>query len=128
MYNSVVTPGSPQLAIIDSSQECLTGKVVLGWTPPINTGKYGDEDIEHYVLNVTGPSGYTCLPEQCNVTTTNTTISGLLCNTSYNVTVRAVNCIGEGDLSEKVEINERGLLYTCTCWMYMYYVVEKKTC
>ena len=46
------------------------------------------------------PPGFVCPPEQCNVTTTNTTnITGLSCSTEYNFTVRAVNCVGSSSAS-----------------------------
>ena len=77
---------------------------ILDWSPPTNTGGPSVE-IEHYLVNVTGPPGFNCPPDQCNVTTTSTTITGLKCNTSYIVTVRAVNCIGEGTLTTPVVIN-----------------------
>ena len=80
------------------------GHVSLEWTQPNDTSGQ-DLTIEHYVVNVTGPAGFTCPADQCNVTTTNTTITGLLCNTSYTVTVRAVNCIGEGNTSNPIMIN-----------------------
>ena len=62
-------------------------------------------NIEHYIVNVTGSENFVCPPNQCNVTTTNTTITGLLCNTSYIVTVRAVNFLGEGNSSNPIIIN-----------------------
>ena len=80
------------------------GHVSLEWTQPNGTGGQ-DLTIEHYVVNVTGPAEFTCPADQCNVTTTNTTITSLLCNTSYTVTVRAVNCIGEGNTSNPIIIN-----------------------
>ena len=71
----------------------------LQWSPPTDTGV----DITHYVVDVTGPAGVTCLPEPCNVISgTTTIITGLLCNTNYTVTVRAVNCRGEGTSSSVV--------------------------
>ena len=80
------------------------GHVSLEWNQPNDTGGQ-DLTIEHYVVNVTGPAGFTCPANQCNVTTTNTTITGLLCNTSYTVTVTAVNCIGEGNSSNPIIIS-----------------------
>ena len=80
------------------------GHVSLEWTQPNDTGGK-DLTIENYVVNVTGPAGFICPPNQYNVTTTITTITGLLCNTSYTVTVRAVNCIGEGNTSNPIIIN-----------------------
>ena len=76
-------------------------QVTLQWTPPTDTGGPG-VDITHYVVDVTGPAGVTCSPEPCNMisgTTTNTTITGLLCNTTSTVTVRAVNCRNESNSS-----------------------------
>ena len=74
-------------------------QVTLQWTSPNYTG---GQEILRYLVDV---SGFACPPHQCNVTTTNTTITGLQCNTSYTVTVRAVNCIGEGTPSEPVPIS-----------------------
>ena len=77
-------------------------QVTLQWTPPTYTGVPG-VDITHYVVDVTGPAGVTCSPEPCNmISGTNTTITGLLCNANYTVTVRAVNCRGEGTSSSVV--------------------------
>ena len=82
----------------------------LEWTQPNDTSGH-DLTIEHYIVNVTGPAEFTCPADQCNVTTTNTTITGLLCNTSYTVTLKAVNCIGEGNSSNPIIINT-GLSHT----------------
>ena len=62
--------------------------------------------IEYYLVNVTGPGGFTCPPEQCNVTTTNTIITNLECDNVYLVTVRAVNCIGVGNISNSLAITD----------------------
>ena len=64
--------------------------------------------MERYLVNVTGLPGFNCPPDQCNVTTTNTTITGLKCNTSYMVTVRAVNCIGEGTPTDATSVRTHG--------------------
>ena len=91
-------------------------QVTLVWNPPNSIGGLSVE-IKRYLLNITGPPGFTCPPEQCNVTTTNTTITGLMCNTSYNVTVRAVNCAGEGsDLV--VSVVPPGERLHCTQYYY----------
>ena len=74
-----------------------THEVALQWTPPTNTG---GQEIDHYLVTVTGPDGYTCSPDQCNVTATNTTLTELECGSSYTVTVSAVNCIGESNSSQ----------------------------
>ena len=100
-------PDSPQLPNTRVSATCHNvngNQVTLQWTPPTNTGGQGVE-IERYLLTVTGPVGFTCPPSQCSVTANTTTITGLQCGTSYMVTVRAVNCIGESRPSEPVEIN-----------------------
>ena len=89
----------------NANKSTTIGSVSLEWSQPNDTGGQG-VDIEYYVLNVTGPTEYICPADQCNVTTTNTTITGLLCNTSYTVTVRAVNCIGESkNSSQPILIN-----------------------
>ena len=87
------------------------GQATLHWTSPTDTGGQG-VDIKMYLVDVIGPAGYTCPSDQCNVTTTNTTITGLLCNTSYTVTVRAVNCRGVSAPSQAIEINTPGMLQT----------------
>ena len=91
-------PGSPTLMDLPSAScDPMSGnQVTLHWTPPTDTG--GDNvTIEHYVVDVTEPAGVTCSPEPCNtISGANATITGLLCNTNYTVTVRAVNCRGEG--------------------------------
>ena len=98
------SPGSPTLINAPSLIKCdaVNGnQVTLNWT---NTGGL------YYLLNVTGPAGYICPADQCNVTTTNTTITGLLCNTNYTVTVRAVNCAGSSAPSQPVVIRITGQL------------------
>ena len=87
-----------------SSCDCNGSQITLQWTPPNETGGQ-DIEIEHYLLNITGQAGYACPPEQCNVTTNTTTITGLQCNTSYIVSVRAVNCNGIGNSSKFVVVN-----------------------
>ena len=85
-------------------------QVTLQWTPPTDTGGPG-VNIGRYVVDVTGPAGVTCSPEPCNMTSgtiTTTTITGLLCNANYTVTVRAVNCRGEGNSSPPVVIRVTG--------------------
>ena len=99
------------MSVPSTSCDPMSGnQVTLQWTPPTDTG--GDNVIiEHYVVDVTGPAGVTCSPEPCNMisgTTTNTTITGLLCNTNYTFTVRAVNCRGEGNSSPPVVIRTAG--------------------
>ena len=90
--------------------------VTLQWTTPTDTGV----DIDHYVVNVTGPAGVTCLPGHCNmISGTTTTITDLLCNTSYIVTVKAVNCRGASVSSQPVIITVlAGKLYGLTNLSY----------
>ena len=110
------SPGSPTLINAPSLLTCdpVNGnQVTLNWT---NTGGL------YYLLNVTGPAGYTCPADQCNVTTINTTITGLLCSSNYTVTVRAVNCAGASGPSQPVVIRITGQLskfkhYTVHCLM-----------
>ena len=75
-------------------------QVTLAWSPP--SGQV--VEIEYYLVDVAEPAEITCLLDQCNVTTTNTTITGLLCNTSYTITVTAVNCRGKGTVSDAISI------------------------
>ena len=96
-------PGTPQNLVMSSHCGMNGNQVTLVWTPPTNTGGPSVE-IEQYLVNVTGPPGFNCPPDQCNVITTSTTITGLKCNTSYMVIVRAVNCIGVGSPTEPLVI------------------------
>ena len=93
-------PGFPILMNVPPTtcDSVSDNQVTLQWTPPTDTGGPG-VDIDHYVVDViesgdiTGSDGVACSPEPCNMTTTtSTTITGLLCDISYTVTVRAVNC------------------------------------
>ena len=97
------TPGFPNILDQEVLLVCHNGseKAPITWSEPIDTGGV---QIEYYLVNVTGPAGFTCLPEQCNVTTTSTIITNLECNVTYSVTVRAVNCVGVGDISNSLTI------------------------
>ena len=86
-----------------SEAPCNLYDITIRWTPPTNTGGQGVL-IDYYLVSVSGPDGYTCPPDQCNVTTTNTTLTGIVCNTSHIVSVRAVNCAGSSNDSESMEI------------------------
>ena len=81
-------------------------RATLEWAPPTNTGGEG-VSIERYIVSVTTASGtgYTCPPDQCNVTTPSTSITGLQCNTSYTVAVIAVNCKGQSMPSAPATLN-----------------------
>ena len=97
-------PGSPTLSSVSS---IVNGQATLEWAPPTNTGGEG-VSIERYIVSVTTASGtgYTCPPDQCNVTTPNTTITGLQLNTSYTVAVTAVNCAGQSMPSTPVSLSQ----------------------
>ena len=87
------------------------------------------KEIEFYTLDVTGQPEFTCSPDECQVTSATTTISGLMDNTSYTITVRAVNCIGEGNYSHPLRIDvpplfcgQYELLYLCLKLKIVYFV------
>ena len=90
---------------VSSSLTCdsNSNQVTLQWTPPTNTGGQGVV-ITHY--NITGlPQSASCSTGPCDmVDSTATTITGLQCNTSYRVAVRAVNCRGIGTNSDPIDI------------------------
>ena len=99
-------PGPPTSVKFQLIMSCDDGlRAFLNWNPPTNTGGEGVR-IDRYLVNVTRPDGYTCPPDQCNVTTPFTTITGLQCNTSYTVAVRAVNSVGESVPSEAIHIQK----------------------
>ena len=103
-------PGPPTLMSIPSTTcDSMSGnQIILQWIRPNDTGA-DNVTIEHYVVDVTGPAGVTCSPEPCNnISGTITSLTGLLCNTNYTVTVRAVNCRGEGNSSTPVVIRTTG--------------------
>ena len=103
---STGTPGTPQNMLISCNTNA--NQFTLEWSPPIDAGGM----ISHYLVNVTGPPGFNCPPDQCNVTTTTTTITGLKCTASYMFTVRAVNCIGEGSPTQPMAAN---MALPCEC-------------
>ena len=90
--------------------------VTLQWTPPTNTGGQGVM-ITHYVLTGLPQSASCSNVPNCNMTTgttTTTTITGLQCNTTYSVAVSAVNCRGNGAVSNTIEITVQPDLCVCT--------------
>ena len=94
----VGVPDSPKFTFTSISLSCVgDSRVALQWSSPMTM-----KEIQFYTLDVTG---FTCSPDECQVNSTNTTISGLMDNTSYTITVRAVNCIGEGNYSQPLRID-----------------------
>ena len=78
--------------------------VTLQWTLPTNTGEQGAE-IEYYELIGLPQSASCCPAGPCDrIISTTTIITGLQCNTSYSVAVRAVNCRGNGTFSDPIDI------------------------
>ena len=60
----------------------------------------GDTSHTHYQVHVevASPAGFVCPPEQCNITTTTTTITGLSCATNYyTLAISAFNCAGQSN-------------------------------
>ena len=105
-----LTLAAPDPPVLMSAPSLLCNsngnQVNLQWIPPTNTGGQGVM-IDRYLVTVSGPAGYTCPTDQCNVTTTSTTLTGLECGSTYMVSVSAVNCIGESGASNTIMINLR---------------------
>ena len=87
---------------VSSSLKCDSNginEITLQWTPPTTM-------ITHYELAGL-PQYATCSPGPCDmINGTTTTITGLRCNTSYMVSVRAFNasCGINGALSDPIKI------------------------
>ena len=116
-YYCIDFPGPPSLTSAASSTTCdgdSNMAVTLQWTPPTNTGGQGMM-ITHYML-IGLPQSASCSTGPCdNITSTTTTITGLQCNTSYNVSVRAVNCRGNGNFSNSIQIIVQPAPSMCPC-------------
>ena len=88
---------------VSSSLTCDSNdnnQITLQWTPPTNTSVV----ITHYELAGL-PQYATCSPGPCDtINATNTTLTGLQCNTSYMVSVRAVSDSCVGTFSDPIEI------------------------
>ena len=102
----VTAAGIPDLPVLMDIPSTTCGsngthEVTLQWTPPTNTG---GQVIDRYLVTVSGPAGYICPTDQCNVTTTSTTLTGLECGSTYLVSVSAVNCIGEGNSTQPMMV------------------------
>ena len=93
-YPAVPTP--PQVTAPIVSCDLVSGsyQAMLQWS--------GDTSHTHYQVHVevASPAGFVCPPEQCNITTTTTTITGLSCATNYYIlAISAFNCAGQGNTS-----------------------------
>ena len=99
-----VLPGSPTLMSVPSiTCGSNSNQVTLQWTPPTNTGGQGVMITRYSITGL--PQGTNCSTGPCDmVDSTATTITGLQCNDSFIVSVRAVNCRGVGS-SLQVPIN-----------------------
>ena len=108
VHHFLGVPGPPTSVFSTASslgsEPIACDSITLKWAPPTDTGGQGVV-IEHYLVSVLGPDEYICPQEQCKITTTSTTITGLQCNTDYTATVRAANCAGDSIESGRVEIH-----------------------
>ena len=87
----LVVPSSPQVTgVVLCDRFSRSFSAELQWS--------GDTSHTHYQVKVISPAGFVCPPEQCNITTTTTTITGLSCDyTNYSFAITAVNCVGESN-------------------------------
>ena len=110
----LVLAGPPTSVIASSTFGNIGNQVILQWTPPTNTGGQGVV-ITHY--NITGlPQSASCSTGPCDmVEGTATTITGLQCNISSSVSVRAVNCRGIGNSSNLIQITVQPAPSLCPC-------------
>ena len=102
--------GSPSITCSSNGNQ-----VTLLWTPPTNTGGQGVM-ITHYA--VTGiPQSASCSTGPCDmVNGTTTTITGLQCNDSFIVSVKAFNCRGGGSsLQVPINLNPPGTYMKLQC-------------
>jgi hypothetical protein len=85
--------------------------VSLSWSPPTQ----GVVDVDYYLISVT-PEPNSCSSNQCQVSSTSTTIDNLQHGTFYTFSIRAVNCAGTGtSTSLNITIEAQG---TCsTIWI-----------
>ena len=98
--------GPPNLLNVSSFLMCDSddkNRVTLLWTPPNSTNTV--DVMTHYELAGL-PQSVTCSPGPCDmIDSTHTSITGLQCNTSYSVSVRAVSGCGvNGTFSDPIEI------------------------
>ena len=90
-------------------------QVTLQWTPPTNTGGQGVVIIHYSIAGL--PQSASCSPDPCDmVDSTATTITGILCDDSYMVSVKAVNCRGKGSsLQVPINLNPPGKCMKLQC-------------
>ena len=109
---AVSTP--PQVTAPIVSCDLVSGsfQAMLQWS--------GHTSHTHYQVEVTSPAEFMCPPQQCNITTTTTTITGLSCATNYyTLAISAFNCAGQGNTTnitvpvEGKDCVSAGLFSTC---------------
>ena len=96
-------PTPPQVAAPIVSCDLASGsyQAMVQWS--------GDADHTHYQVEVTSPAEFVCPPEQCNITTTTTTITGLSCATNYyTLAISAFNCAGQSN-STTITLSVKGI-------------------
>ena len=96
----VAEPPDAPTTISVSAVAGSTTSLTVSWTAPANAGR---PDIDNYDVQyrVSGATAWTDGPQ--NVTTTTTTIAGLVADTLYEVQVRATNAEGDSGWSDPPE-------------------------
>ena len=108
---SYPVPGTPtNLMISPPSGSC--DQLMVTWTAPSNTGGTGAVSVTYKVyLNEAIKSS--------SFNSTSTTLSGLMDNTEYTVSVEAVNEVGSGERVTKMELTRpKGYLYIHVYYSY----------
>ena len=86
-------PATPIVSAVSGSTTSLT----VSWTAPANAGR---PDIDNYDVQYRAGSSGTWSPGPQNITTTTTTITGLVADTLYQARVRATNAEGDSGWSD----------------------------
>ena len=128
LLSHLVLAGPPTSMSVSSTTCGSNGnQVTLQWTPPTNTGGQGVM-ITHYIIAGL-PQSASCSTGPCGmVNGTATIITGLQCNTSYNVAVTAVNCRGEGSsLQVLINLSPPGKCMKLQCiYSYSYTIISSR--
>ena len=103
-------PGIPQHLLMTPTTH---DSVTVQWTAPPPAGV----DLLHYHVVVTPPP-VSYSQARCNVTGTSVVITGLKHGTNYTVTVSAINCAGEGELSMPLRVKLVAEGTTPLCKLY----------